>query len=99
VQALRRIEASGWKPNPNFTARMQKVGAKTDAAIADRMLDDLLGISAPADTRARMQAFVAKEREKLGARDGTLLDQGVEGENVLRRLAHLILSMPEAQLE
>ncbi len=99
VQALRRIEASGWKPNPNFTARMQKAGAKTDVAIANRMLDDLLGISAPADTRARMQAFVAKEREKLGARDGTLLDQGVEGENVLRRLAHLILSMPEAQLE
>ena len=99
VQALRRIEASGWRPNPNFTARMRKAGAKTDAAIADRMLDDLLGISAPADTRARMQAFVAKEREKLGARDGALLEQGVEGENVLRRLAHLILSMPEAQLE
>ena len=99
IQALRRIEASGWRPNPNFTARMQRAGAKTDAAIADRMLDDLLGIAAPADTRARMQAFVAKEREKLGARDGTLLDQGVEGENVLRRLAHLILSMPEAQLE
>ena len=99
IQALRRIEASGWKPNPNFTARMQKAGAKTDSAIADRMLDDLLGIAAPPDTRARMQAFVAKEREKLGARDGTLLDQGVEGENVLRRLAHLILSMPEAQLE
>jgi hypothetical protein len=99
VQALRRIEASGWRPNPNFTARMQKSGAKTDAAIADRMLDDLLGIAAPPDTRARMQAFVAKEREKLGARDGALLDQGLEGENVLRRLAHLIFSMPEAQLE
>lgn len=98
VQALRRIDAAGWKPNLNFSARMEKAGAKTDAAIADRMLDDLLAIQAPAETRARTRAFLAREREELGAADGALLTKGAEAESILRRLAHLILSLPEAQL-
>ena len=98
VQALRRIEAAGWKPNYNFTARMQRAGAKTDAEIADRMLDDLLAIPAPTETRARMLAFLARERGELEAEDGALLAKGTEAEKVLRRLAHLILSLPEAQL-
>jgi uncharacterized protein (DUF1800 family) len=98
VQALRRIDAAGWKPNLNFTARMERAGAKTDAAIADRMLDDLLPIQAPAETRARMRAFLAHERAELGAEDGALLAKGSDAEQILRRLAHLILSLPEAQL-
>jgi uncharacterized protein (DUF1800 family) len=99
LQVLRRAEASGWAPTINFSSRMIKVGAKTDAEIADRMLDDVLAIHAPNDTRARMRAFVAHEREGLGVPEGNLLDGGAAAERVLRRLAHLILSLPEAQLE
>ena len=99
MQALRRAEAAGWSASINFGSRMAKAGAKTDAEIADRMLDELLAIRAPDDTRARMRAFLAHEREGLHAADGALLDAGGEGERVLRRLAHLILSLPEAQLE
>ena len=64
-----------------------------------RMLDDLLAIRAPDDTRAKMRAFVAHEREALKVEDGKLLDAGSEAEHLLRRLAHLVLSLPEAQLE
>jgi hypothetical protein len=78
---------------------MTKTGATTDAEIADRMLDDVLAIHAPDDTRARMRAFLTHEREGLGVADGKLLDGGAAAERVLRRLAHLILSLPEAQLE
>ena len=98
VQALRRIDAAGWKPNLNFSARMEKAGARTDAAIADRMLDDLLAIQAPVETRARVRAFLARERVDLEVEDGALLSKGADSEKVLRRLAHLILSLPEAQL-
>lgn len=99
LQALRRAEASGWAPTINFSSRMSRTGAKTDAEIADRMLDDVLAIRAPDDTRARMRAFLTHEREGLGVADGNLLDGGAAAERVLRRLAHLILSLPEAQLE
>ncbi len=98
-QALRRVEATGWRPALNFTARMMKDNASTDSEIVDRMLDDLLAIQSPADTRDKMRDFLAKERTRLREPDGHLLDAGGEAEHVLRRLAHLILSLPEAQLE
>jgi uncharacterized protein (DUF1800 family) len=98
MDILRRIEGSGWYPIVNFRVRCEKAGARTDAQIADRMLDDLLAISAPADTRAKMRAFLATEREQRKIAEGALLETGAEAERILRRMAHLILSLPEAQL-
>jgi hypothetical protein len=98
MDILRRIENSGWYPLLNLRARLEKAGATTDAQIADRMLDELLAIPVPADTRARMREFLAEERRQLGVDDGRLLATGGQAERVLRRMAHLILSLPEAQL-
>lgn len=98
LYGLRRAEASGWTLSINLSSRIQKSGARTDAEIADRMLDDLLAIRAPEDTRVLVQAFLARERGRLKLADGKLLDAGAEAERVLRRLAHLIYSLPEAQL-
>jgi uncharacterized protein (DUF1800 family) len=97
-EALRRAEQSGWVPAINFTARMNKLGLKTDAQITDRMLDDLLAIQAPPETRKKLLDFVANERVQLSVRDGHLLDSPPDAERILRRAAHLILSLPEGQL-
>ena len=98
LYGLRRAESSGWTVTINLTARMRKSDARTDAEIADRMLEDLLAIHAPEETRALVRAFLARERGRLRVADGELLDVGAEAERVLRRLAHLIYSLPEAQL-
>ncbi len=98
MDILKRIEGSGWYPLVNFRVRMEKAGACNDAQIVDRMLDDLLAISAPADTRERMRAFLAEERKQRQIADGALLETGATAERILRRMAHLILSLPEAQL-
>jgi len=98
LYGLKRAEASGWTISINLSSRIQKSGARTDAEIADRMLDDLLAIDAPPDTRVLVQTFLARERGRLKLADGKLLDAGAEAEHVLRRLAHLIYSLPEAQL-
>lgn len=98
MEILRRIEGSGWYPLLNFRARLEKAGARTDAQIAERMLDDLLAIPAPADTREKMRAFLELERKERKIADGDLLATGAEAERILRRMAHLILSLPEAQL-
>ncbi len=97
-EALRRAEQSGWVPSINFTARMKKLGLKTDAEITDRMLDDLLAIQAPPETRKKLLDFVANERVQMSVRDGHLLDSPPDSERILRRTAHLILSLPEGQL-
>jgi uncharacterized protein (DUF1800 family) len=98
LEILRRIEGSGWSSALNFRVRLERADARTDAQIVDRMLDDLLAIDAPADTRAKLRAFVASQRKELEIADGKLLDQRGDSERILRRLAHLILSLPEAQL-
>ncbi|MBL8857544.1 MAG: DUF1800 domain-containing protein [Planctomycetes bacterium] len=96
--ALRRAQEAGWTPSINFTARLQRQGVTSDAAIVDRMLDDLLAIHAGEETRAQMLAFLTNERVQLSVRDGKLLEGGPAVERILRRLAHVILSLPEAQL-
>jgi uncharacterized protein (DUF1800 family) len=97
-ESLRRTQDAGWAPTLNFTARMKRQAAATDEAIVDRMLDELLAIRAPEDTREKMRTFLTDERVQLSVRDGHLLEAGPAAERVLRRLAHLILSLPEAQL-
>jgi hypothetical protein len=97
-QALRRVQEAGWAPNLNFSARLARGGARSDAEIVDSMLEDLLAVPAPADTRARLESFLAGERVVLGIKNGQLLEGGYEAELILRRLAHLVLSLPEAQL-
>jgi uncharacterized protein (DUF1800 family) len=97
-QALRRVQDAGWAPSLNFSARLRRAGAKTDAEIVGLMLEDLLAVPAPADTRAKLESFLAGERVVLGLGNGHLLEGGFEAETVLRRLAHLVLSLPEAQL-
>ena len=98
LYGLRRAESSGWTISINLSSRIEKSGARTDAEIAGRMLEDLLAIDAPPDTHVLVQAFLARERGRLNLADGKLLDAGAEAERVLRRLAHLIFSLPEAQL-
>jgi uncharacterized protein (DUF1800 family) len=97
-EALRRAEQSGWVPALNFTGRMKKLGLRTDEQIVDRMLDDLLAIQPPPETRAKMLEFLSSERVQISVRDGKLLEAGPDSERILRRMAHLVLSLPEGQL-
>jgi uncharacterized protein (DUF1800 family) len=97
-EALRRAEQSGWVPAINFTARMKKLGLKTDAEITDHMLDDLLAIQPPPETRKKLLEFITTERVQMSVADGHLLDSAPDSEKILRRAAHLILSLPEGQL-
>jgi hypothetical protein len=97
-EALRRAEQAGGASAINLSGRMKKLGLATDTQIVDRMLDELLAIDAPQETRQRMLDFLAGERVQKSLRDGHLLEAGPESERILRRMAHLILSLPEGQL-
>jgi len=62
------------------------------------MADELLPVGLTVESRAALVEFLENERRALDADDGRLLSVGVKAEGVLRRLAHVILSLPEAQV-
>lgn len=95
---LKKLERALSSPNLNLTAKLARAGASSDAEIVDALLDELLAISAPADTRNAMRKLLRDERKELGVKKHQLLEAGQDGEKLLRRLAHLILCLPEAQL-
>jgi len=87
-----------YAPAVNFTWRLRQAKAKTDAKIVGLMLDELLAIKAPRDTRARVLAQLRREREAADLSEAEFLKSPDLAEPILRRLAHIILSLPEAQL-
>ncbi|MEX1025849.1 MAG: DUF1800 domain-containing protein [Planctomycetota bacterium] len=98
LAALRRVQRSGWRPRLNLTARLRLAEARTDAAIVERLADELLAVELEASTEYELVAHLAEQRHALGVADGALLDDPQASEPLLRRLAHLLLSSPEAQL-
>jgi len=98
LSGFKRMLGNTYWPRINLTERCRRLGAETDAEIVDLLSDELLAVEVSPAGRAALLDFLFGERERLGARDGELLDAGSDAEHVLRRMAHLILSLPEAQL-
>lgn len=93
-----RMLADGYTPAINLSVRLQRANASSDVAIVDALADELLAVALTAESRAELVRFLASEREALGVAESELVQVGRQGERLLRRLAHLILSLPEAQL-
>ena len=75
--------------------------AELDTQIVELFGRDFLAVPLTPEGRITLLGFLERERSALGAADGHLFDggQAVEAEMLLRRLAHLTLSLPEAQLD
>ena len=69
-----------------------------DELVVDRLLDQLLAIDCPRSTRDSVLAFLVELRSAHGVQANALFEDQQTAELVLRRLAHFVLSLPEAQL-
>ncbi len=98
-RVVRVLEKIGYVPNLNLTARLSRTTARSDREIVIVLAEELLAIEPPVETLARLARDLARERELLDVPEGELLSGRVDPEPLLRRLAHLVLSLPEAQLE
>ena len=87
-----------WRPRMSLSARMKAAGKNGDGAIVDTLLDELLAVPAGPETRAFVLAELRKRREAAGLDKGKLLRDRQAAERVLREVAHVVLSLPEAQL-
>jgi uncharacterized protein (DUF1800 family) len=98
LSALKRLTGEFYYPRLNLTARLGRLDVSSDAQIVDKLSEELLPVALSSESRAALLEFLAGERKTLSIADGKLLDSHGKAEDVLRRLAHLILSLPEAQL-
>ena len=99
-QVRRILAGSGYRPGVHLSARARRAGAASDAQIVEQLAGDLLAVPLTDAGRATLLEFMARERAALEVEEGRLFDRDhtVAAELLLRRLAHLILSLPEAQL-
>jgi uncharacterized protein (DUF1800 family) len=96
---LRGLERIGWRPRIHLAERLRRAGAVADGDAVGVLAEMLLGVALAPDTHASLVAFLAEERERSGAGAEDWLDDSDCAEPLLRRLAHRILSLPEAQLD
>jgi len=99
--AIRAIQHSGWTPDLDLAGWLGARGARgahADAGIVATLLGELLAVPPADDLRPPLVELLRAERERLGVADGHLLDDPPSAEPVLRRVAFVILSLPEAQL-
>lgn len=91
---LRRLDRT-WQPPINLVRDLSR--ATTPAAIVDQLADRLLAIELPAETRAYLiDEYTARKAEQ--PKTGKRYKDRRNNEDLLRSFAHLILSLPEAQL-
>lgn len=99
VERLRELAHSGkWKPQLDLVGALKLSGAKSDAEVAGWMLSSWLAIEPDPALKALLAEQLARERAAAGLGDTPLADGGAKSERILRRMAHLVFSLPEAQL-
>jgi hypothetical protein len=98
LNQLADMQNFGWHPALSLTDLARSSGAKSDAEIVAWMLDELLAIPVQMDSNGGPLSFLKAERERAGLSEGALLSDAAKAEPILRDLAHLIFSTPEAQL-
>ena len=94
----RLLSSDHYWPRINLGARCREAGATHDAAIVEFLCGELLAVEATAPSRAALSSFLEAQRAELDVSDGALLSAGPDSERTLRKLAHLVLSLPEANL-
>ncbi len=99
-----RYLGEGFRPNINLGARCKRAKAHSDEQIIDFMAAELLAVDLMPESRDVLREFLAQERQQAPGRQQEQepsAKPGAKGqvsEESLRKLAHLILSLPEAQL-
>jgi uncharacterized protein (DUF1800 family) len=98
LAVLVRGLGKSYRPSLNLTYRLSRLKKVDDEHVVNNMLDSLLAIEAPRETRVRVLDYFRGERVAANLPEEGFLEDSASAEVILRRLAHLILSLPEAQL-
>lgn len=98
AQLEKLAHVGDWQPQLDLAAELARAGATSDDAAIDHLLSAWLSIEPPAQTRAVLAESLALARRETALADAPLAGGGPEVERVLGRLALVVFSLPEAQL-
>jgi hypothetical protein len=98
LRRLRDFERSDWRPRVNLSAPVRRSGAASDREIVRELTGRLLAVDVDPETREGIVRILEAERAERSIAEGELFDHPWDAEELLRELAHVILSLPEAQL-
>lgn len=98
ISRLLQSLGNGYEPIVNLNYPIRRRGVVGDERVVAVLLEDLLAIEPPADTRLRLARWLRSERAHARLTEEDFVARPDLAEPILRRLAHLILSLPEAQL-
>jgi hypothetical protein len=98
LRGLRAVEGIGWQPRIYLAARLEHRGAQSDAEVVAALAEELLARPIEPASQAELVALLARERALIDLPEGALGRWGADGEHLLRRIAHALVSLPEAQL-
>jgi len=103
ARVLRGLDRLGWRPRYHLTHRVRRdLESASDEAVVSYLCAELLAVEVAREVEAELASWLRAERGAAGATSesgsGLLDGPPADSEPVLRRLAHRILSLPEAQL-
>jgi len=98
LRELKDVERAGYRPRMNISGQLGRQKAKRDRKIVDTLCEALLGIDVDPTTRQALTKTFGTMREESGIEEGRLDESPRRSEELLRNFAHVMLSLPEAQL-
>ncbi|MCE9594170.1 MAG: DUF1800 domain-containing protein [Planctomycetes bacterium] len=98
AQLKRSTHTRDWKSTLDVAGELARVGARTDDQAIDYLLSAWLSIEPPAELHALLAEHLVRVREEAHLGSRPLADGGADVDHVLRRLAYIVFSLPEAQL-
>ncbi len=99
LRELRKFKNRTRRPRIFLAERLARRDVAADEEIVEALVSDLLAVEVSAPSRASTLSLLTAERERAGIEPGELLASRLEAEHVLRRVAHVVLSLPEAHLQ
>lgn len=97
-RSIHDLQESGWEPAVALTPMVAATGVRSDAEVVQVLLDGLLAVDAEPGLVPPLMDALARARTARDLPAEGWLDDPERAEPVLRTVAHLVLSLPEAQL-
>ncbi len=95
---IETLEGARWDPPETLVADLKQLARRGDDDVVHAVLEEWLPGPPSDESTNLVRDWLRDERARIGANEDTWLDDAAVRTTLLRRLAHLVLSLPEAHL-
>ncbi len=95
---IETLEGERWDPPESTVEDLKRCARRGDGEVVHFLLEEWLPGPPSAESESLVREWLRDERVRIGADEGAWLDDAAARTSMLRRLAHLVFSLPEAHL-